>query len=486
MKTLVGGACMILFGAVASAQSSPTTTITCEQLAEISLPNSKITLAQRVTSGTLSLPAARTANSQPGGQPRDFTDLPAFCRVAATLTPTADSEIRIEVWLPLVEWNRKFMAAGNGGWSGSITYGPMSSILRRGYAVASTDTGHQSSVSDASWAQGHPEKQIDFGYRAVHEMTLRAKDIVNAFYGAMPRYSYWNGCSSGGKQGLKEAQQYPNDYDGIIAGAPANNWTHLMSQILRVAQAGRKDPGSAIRTSKYPFIHDAVLRQCDALDGVTDGLLQNPARCVFDPTALECKSTDASTCLTSVQVAALKQVYAPARNSKGVDIFPGLAIGGELGWGELPQPFRIAESHYKYIVFNDPNWDFQTFDLDRDLIKADRIDSANGQFNAIDTNLAAFKQRGGKLLQYHGWNDQQISPQSSIDYFESVVATDLPGQPSNSGGPSTDLRDSHRTLAGHRSLAEGRRFMVSCPLVVMATTVGARRRPGPARNSFFV
>src|SRR4030095_1134685 len=178
------------------------------------------------------------------GTASEIPDLPAFCRVAATLAPSPDSSIKIEVWLPLGSWNGKFMAVGNGGSSGAVPLFAMGPMLKRGYAVAATDTGHQSNGADASWALGHPEKQIDFGYRAVHEMTLRAKQIVSAFYTTSPRFAYWNGCSSGGKQGIKEAQQFPEDYDGIVAGAPANYWTHLMAQIVSVARAVRKDPAS--------------------------------------------------------------------------------------------------------------------------------------------------------------------------------------------------------------------------------------------------
>lgn len=421
MKVVAAGICAVLLAAVVSGHVSAGAGMSCESLTGLSLPSAKITLAQQVTTGTFAITATSPPTGGAAGRAREFAGLRAFCRVAAELMPTADSQIKIEVWMPLVDWNRKFMAAGNGGWSGAVNYAQMVPILQRGYAVASTDTGHQSSGQDARWAMGHPEKQIDFGYRAVHEMTLRAKEIVNAFYGAAPRFAYWSGCSSGGKQGLKEAQRFPADYDGIIAGAPANYWTHLVTQILGIAQAVRKDPANQIPPSKYPLIHDAVLRQCDALDGARDGLLEDPRRCAFDPGLLQCKSADAPTCLTAPQVAALKQVYAPARTSKGSEIFPGLAVGGELGWGNLPQPFGIAESHYKYVVFSDLNWDFRTLDFDRDLAKADRIDAETGQFNATDPDLRAYKQRGGKLLQYHGWNDQQIAPQNSINYYNSVV-----------------------------------------------------------------
>jgi feruloyl esterase len=343
--------------------------------------------------------------------------------VAARLTPSADSDIRIEVWMPLSGWNGKFMAAGNGGFSGAIAPFVMAPLLMRGYAVAATDTGHQSNGGDASWALGHPEKQIDFGYRAVHEMTLQAKTIVAAFYGATPRYSYWNGCSSGGKQGLKEAQRFPDDYDGIIAGAPANYWTHLMASFMSVAQVVRKDEASLIPQSKYALIHDAVMAKCDALDGVKDGLLEDPRRCQFDPSVLACNGPDAPTCLTPQQVTSLKAVYAPVRSARtGHEVYPGLSVGSERGWDNVPQPFAIGETHFKFIVFGDANWNFRTFDLDRDLEKAEAVDGAVGQFTAIDPDLSAFKRRGGKLLQYHGWNDQQISAQNSVNYYSSVVS----------------------------------------------------------------
>jgi feruloyl esterase len=479
--------------------------LSCESLTSLKLPNTTITLAQPVAAGALTLPAAaagRGGAGAPGGGPR-FDDLPAFCRVAATLRPSSDSDIKIEVWLPATGWNGKFMAIGNGGFSGAIQHGRLGPALGRGYAVASTDTGHESNGGDASWALGHPEKQIDFGYRAVHEMTVRAKAIVDAFYATAPRYSYWSGCSSGGKQGLKEAQRFPDDFDGIIAGAPANSWTHLMTQILWVAQAVRKDPASAIPPAKYALINDAVMTQCDAMDGVKDRVLEDPRRCRFDPTEIQCKGAETATCLTSTQVAALKKVYAPARNPRtGEEIFPGLSVGSELGWGELPQPFAIAESHYKYIVFGDPMWDFRTLTFDAGLAKAEHIDASVGQLTANDPDLSAFRKRGGKLLQYHGWNDQQIAAQNSINYYESVVGrvgsirqTEdfyrlfmVPGMMHCQGGDgATDRFDTitaleqwvetgkapERLIASHASNAKVDRTRPLCPYPQVATYKGA-------------
>ena len=209
-----------------------------------------------------------------------MADLPAFCRVAATLTPSSDSDIKIEVWLPAANWNGKFQAVGNGAWNGAIGYAAMADALRRGYATSSTDTGHVG--GSASFALGHPEKLIDFAYRSEHEMTVKAKAIVNAFYGSAPKYSYWNGCSAGGRQALKEAQMFPGDFDGIIAGAPGLDWSGRSAQAVQVAQALQKED-ARLTPAKQQVLHTAVLQACDALDGLKDGLIENPVACKFDP-----------------------------------------------------------------------------------------------------------------------------------------------------------------------------------------------------------
>src|SRR5713226_1569083 len=231
--------------ALAALAAAPALAATCESLASLKLPDTTITLAEPVAAGAFSAPTSLPAK----GERPSFKDLPAFCRVAATLQPTTDSDIKIEVWMPAAGWNGKFQAVGNGGWSGNIVYPGMGQALRRGYATSSTDTGHTG--GSGSFALGHPEKLIDFAWRSEHEMTVKAKAIIAAFYGKGPRLSYWVGCSSGGKQGLKEAQRFPDDYDGIIAGAPANYWTHLMVADLWAAQVALKDPASFIPRSKY-------------------------------------------------------------------------------------------------------------------------------------------------------------------------------------------------------------------------------------------
>jgi feruloyl esterase len=389
----------------------------CESLQALKLDHTTITLAQSVAAGALKSPAS--VRPVAAGDPA-YNDLPAFCRVAATIRPSSDSEIKVEVWLP-ESWNGKFMGIGNGGWSGAISYQTMTGPVARGYATASTDTGHEGSGSDASFALGHPEKLTDFGYRAVHEMTVKAKAIVAAYYGRAPTLSYWNGCSSGGKQGLKEAQKFPTDYDGIIAGAPANYWTHLVSGVIWAAQAAHKDQPGNLPSDKLKLLHNAVLNACDALDGVKDGVLEDPTRCKFDPKVLECKGGEESGCLTAPQVAAALKIYGPAVNPRTKQqIFPGKSPGSELGWDPINglQPFPIANSHFRFVVFQDPNWDYRTLDFDRDVARADELDG--GLINATDPNLRPFFSHGGKLIQYHGWNDQQISPLNSINYYQSV------------------------------------------------------------------
>ncbi|HYR84888.1 MAG TPA: tannase/feruloyl esterase family alpha/beta hydrolase [Terriglobia bacterium] len=397
---------------------TPAHAATCESLAALALPDSTITMAQSVAAGAFSLPATGRGAAQRNAA---FKELPAFCRVAATLKPSSDSDIKIEVWLPASNWNGKFQAVGNGGWAGTISYPAMAQALVRGYATSSTDTGH--STPGGSFALGHPEKLIDFGYRSEHEMSVKAKSIIAAFYGNGPRLSYWNGCSTGGRQGLREAQSYANDFDGIIAGAPANPRTRLAGWGIYAAQAVLKEKASYIPTSKYPMIHQAVVGACDANDGLKDGLIDDPTRCKFDFKTIECKGEDTASCLTAPQVVAAKKLTSPAMNSKtGELIYPGFSLGAELGWGIQaagPEPGANGFDQYKYVVFKDPNWDWRTFNLDTDVGLADKID--NGTINAINPDLGAFQKHGGKLLMYHGWSDPNVPPESTINYYKSVL-----------------------------------------------------------------
>lgn len=254
-------------------------------------------------------------------------------------------------------------------------------------------------------------------------MTVAGKAIAATFYGSGPKVSYWNGCSTGGRQGLMEAQRFPADYDGIVAGAPANPQTRLAAWNVYVGQAALKDPAHTIPGSKYPMIHQAVLNACDALDGLKDDLIGDPGRCSFDFKTLACKGEDSSSCLTVAQVETAQKVTSPAVHSKtGETIFPGLAHGTELGWATKiggPAPSSLGIDYFKYVVFKNPNWDWRTFDLETAVVLADRID--NGTTNATNPDLTAFKQRGGKLLLYHGWRDGAFSAQSTINYYKTVL-----------------------------------------------------------------
>ena len=383
----------------------------CEKLKSLSLRDTTITMAEAVGAGNFSPPSGPA-----------IKDLPAFCRVAAILTPSKDSEIKIEVWLPEAGWNGKYLAVGNGGWSGAIGYPALSKALAQGYATASTDTGH--SGGSGSFALGHPEKLIDFAYRSVHEMTVKGKAIIAAYYGDGPTLSYWNGCSSGGKQGLKEAQRFPADYDGIIAGAPANYWTHLVTGSLWIAQAVHKDEASYIPASKYPLIHKAVLEACDAMDGVKDGVIEDPARCRFDPKILECKTDDSAACLTPPQGKRFGRFMRHRRiRALGRRFFQDSSRGARWGGAD----WRVhRRSRLPRIISNtwcsgDPAWDWRTLNFDTDVALADKTD--DGMLNATDPDLKAFIAHGGKLLMYHGWTDQLIPPQNSINYYRSVPET---------------------------------------------------------------
>jgi feruloyl esterase len=481
VKLFTAGLCAVLLAALIGARTL-TAAASCESLKSMMLRDTTITSAQVIDAGTFVPPAPAGAPA-----PQPFRDLPAFCLVTAMLEPSTDSDIKIEVWMPVSGWNGKFQAVGNGGWAGVISYPAMAAAIRRGYATASTDTGHAGNGGDASFAFNHPEKLVDFAYRAVHEMTVMAKLIVNRHYGSAPTFSYWNGCSTGGRQGLKEAQKFPADFDGIIAGAPANYMTHLLSHSIWVAQASLKDPASLIPREKYAAVHKAALDACDALDGVKDGVIEDPTRCHFDPKAIQCTGADAPSCLTAPQAEAARKIYAPATNSKGV-FFPGLEPGSEPGWAGLagPAPLSIAATYFKYDVFKNPDWDFKTLDFDKDVAMIDKQD--DGLLNAIDPNLKPFFGRGGKLLMYHGWVDQLIPPRNSINYYTSVAkavggvdkATDairlfmVPGMAHCAGGDGTSTFDA---MAAIEQWVEQKKAPAQIPASHMSNGVADRTRP---------
>ena len=390
----------------------------CQDMASLALPNASITTTLVVEAGAFSAP------SETGGAARArdvFKKLPTFCRIAATIKPTSDSEIKMEVWLPASGWNGRLQVVGNGGWAGSISYPAMARALVGGYATASTNTGHDGDRAD--FAPGHPEKLIDFAGRAMHLTTVQSREIVKTFYGDPAKYAYYNGCSSGGKQGLKEAQKYPDDFDGIIAGSSANNWNRQKAAFVYKYQQMHKTPESFVPKEKYEMLHNAVLKACDALDGVVDGVIENPLACHFDPAVLLCKGEDGPACLTAPQVAAMKTMYAPTRTSKGEYVFPGMAFGTELELGTFAgvEPRTTQTDLFTYVVYNDPKWDLMTFDLDKGLALAEKVDSTVG-VAATDPNLKPLLAHNGKLLLYHGFSDPNIMPENTMNYYKSAVA----------------------------------------------------------------
>jgi len=415
IPTMIGVTCILALVCTVSVSAA-----SCESLSTLALNDTTVTMAKPVPAGQFSLPGERQTGGR-GGNP--YKDLPEFCRVAATLKPSSDSDIKIEVWLPANGWNGKFQAVGNGGWAGVISYSAMADAVRAGYASASTDTGHVG--GRGTFALDHPEKLVDFSWRSEHEMTVKAKAVIQAFYGNAPRLSYWNGCSTGGRQGLKEAQMFPDDYDGIIAGAPANR----TAISLWIADAVLKDPASYIPPAKYPIIHQAALNACDSKDGLKDGLIEDPRKCDFDPKVLLCQAGDGAECLTAPQVKAAKQIYSPAINPRtGQELFSSLVPGTELGWGvqaQGPEPSANIYDQYRYVVFNDANWDWKTFNFDTDVARGDRPE--NVIMNATDPNMKPFFSHGGKLLLYHGWSDPNVPTLNTIKYYNSVVA-DMGGE----------------------------------------------------------
>ncbi len=311
---------------------------TCESLRKLILPFTTINSADKVRAGDFMPPGAN-------GPAAVLKGLPAFCRVVLTIAPTADSDIKVEVWLPLSGWNNKYEAVGNGGWAGAISYSALAEGLKRGYAVSSTDTGHTG--GSGSFALGHPEKLIDFGYRSEHEMAEKSKRVIAIFYGTTAKFSYWVGCSTGGRQGLQEIQRYPDDFQGVIAGDPANPRTGQAFEAMWIANAVLRDPSSFIPAAKYPVIHKAVLDACDALDGVKDGVLDDPRKCHFDPGVLACKAGDGPDCLTAAQVEAVKKIYTPSKNSaherntfSAADARVGIGLGRNGGRSGAERDFE--------------------------------------------------------------------------------------------------------------------------------------------------
>jgi feruloyl esterase len=395
----------------------------CESLTGLKLPHTEITSAVSQPAGAISL---GTVNTTP-------VELPARCVVKAIAHPTSDSDIKLEVWLPApANWNGKYLQVGNGGWAGNIPTSSIANAVQRGYVAAGTNGGHDAGNPNgsAAFAIGHPEKLIDFGHRALHETGLHAKALIVAFYGKEAARNYFVGCSDGGREALMEAQRYPEDFDGIIAGAPANNWSNHFTGFVWNEQALLNDPASLIPPAKLPAIQKAALAVCDATDGLKDGLIEDPRTCHFDPAVLTCKDSETAECLTAPQVTALRKIYEGPKNPRtGKQIYPGYPPGHEAianAWQpwiiNTPQEKSIqigfGNSFYGQAVFEYPDWNFRTLNFDTDVALA--AEKAGSVLNSTNPDLRSFRAHGGKLIQYHGWADAAISPFGSIDYYNEV------------------------------------------------------------------
>jgi feruloyl esterase len=391
----------------------PARAATCETLTRLKLPHTTIATAELVPAGTFTPPSAAPIG-----------DLPGFCRVAATLTPTTDSDIRVELWMPESGWNSRFEGTGNGGFAGGIGWGVLARELRRGFAVANTDMGMRPPAgSDAGAFVGHPEKWADWGYRSTHEMTVVSKLLIKAYYETAPRYSYFSGCSTGGEQALMESQRFPDDYDGILGGAAANNRTGVHASILWDYVVTQREPADYLPDSKLSLLASAVLAACDEADGLKDGLIADPRQCRFDPATLECKGADADTCLTAAQVETVRRVYAGPVNPRTKEqIYPGVPPGSELDWKHFgPPPGKTApppfDAIFKWTMGADWNW--RSFDFDRNY--NDMVAKLGPVVNALNPDLSAFQSRGHKLIQYQGWADWLVPPGGAILYREAVL-----------------------------------------------------------------
>lgn len=434
-----------------AAESNPENN--CEKLKAAQPADAEFTTVEMVPAGPAPAPPGRggAAAAAPAGRAGGRgaaapAMLPAYCRVAATLRPSPDSDIKMELYLPAENWNGKFQMLGNGGWAGSIQgIAGMQAALREGYATSATDTGH--SGGNGMFALGHPEKITDFAYRAVHDTAVTSKMLIKAYYGKAPKYSYWNGCSTGGRQALVEATKFPDDFDGIIAGAPANPHIHLHAAgVERSIELNKND--APLSQAKIEMLHRAILAQCDALDGVKDGLIGDPHKCKFDPGSLLCKRDETENCLTAGEVDTVKIVFGDIKTRKGEIIWTGYEPGSELQLASLrttPTPTGGGWDSIRILGHQDANYDWHKFDLDADVALADKAG-----IDALTSDLSAFKQHGGKLLLYHGWADQAIPPGHTVLFYESVLDKMgkkqddwmrlfmVPGMMHCSGGAGTD------------------------------------------------
>lgn len=436
--------------AATMAGTGPAAAATCESLAGLALPEITVTAATSVPAGTFTAPNGQT-----------FQNLPAFCRIAAFATPTPQSHINFEVWMPAAAWNGKFRGEGSGGSAGAIGYGAMVNGLQHNYATMANDNGHTGS----SWTFSQPgERVVDFGHRAQHVSTVAAKAIVGAFYGTGPSHSYFIGCSQGGHHALMEAQRYPEDYDGIVAGDPANDWNHLMfAELWTGVQSSVKGAAFDLPQAKLDLVTKAALARCSRQDGGLpgDAFLTDPRDCHFNPAVLQCKGADAPDCLTAEQLQAVQALYqGPVNPRTHQQIFPGFTRGSETFWRQvlvgLPVPGGSSASFFRDGVFaGQAGFNFLNINFDSDVAFTDAKPAGSGEtwgtaLNANNADLTPLKRRGGKLIMYHGFADPFITPLVGLDYYAAVV--------DHTGGGDGDDRHGKSALEETREFA--RLFMV--------------------------
>jgi feruloyl esterase len=476
----------------------------CEALRGLRLQDTTIEVAGMVDAGSFNVPNSLVP----------LRNLPRFCRVIAETRPA----IRFEVWLPLEKWTGRFEVVGNGGMAGTISYSAMAGALRRGNAAASTDTGHVNQPGegfDASWSLSpsgaRPDLVEDFGHRSLHLTTVYGKRIVASFYGRAADHAYYFGCSKGGGQGLMEAQRYPADFDGIVAGDPAYNWTNLyVGAHLYYSQVMLKDPESYIQPAKVKLLADTVNKQCDAKDGLADGVVGDPLTCKVDLNELACSAgEDTGTCFTPKQIESVKRIWAGAKDENGRQIFPGLLPGGEAGaggwqaWvtGSAPRQgthFKAAESFFRYMVAGDEKYDALSFDYDRERDRK-MLEKLVPPLNADNPDLRPFMRRGGKLILYHGLSDPDISPVNTINFYQRMEDVSgmntrsfarlflAPGMQHCGGGPGPDQFDAvaaverwveeglapEKIIASHLTHGVADRSRPLCPYPQMAVYSGS-------------
>jgi len=430
--------------------------IGCELLARQAAEALGVKLAD-LSVQTVAAGAFHTSDTVPLGMSitgKPLAANPAFCRIRATLKPSAKSAIRMEVWLPARDWNGKFLGVGNFGWGGTLPYANMQAGLERSYAVAGNDTGHDSEGPmghGGRFLLGNAESLQDYAWRANHLMTVAAKQLTRLYYGKAPRWSYWIGCSLGGLQGLIEAKRFPEDYDGIVAGAPPNPLVDFNAAQLWPAWLVAKDPALALNEGKLAALHGAVLKACAGEAGRQLGYLEDPAACRFDPQVVACPKGDGENCLMGAQVALVRQIYRGPVDGTGKVIFPGPALGSELDWGPFvgTREFANAADLFRYAAFGQQDWKASGIDWSRDVeLARQRLDS----LLMADDDLSAFAARGGRLLLYVGTQDYH-NPAELAAYLERVKAKIgpkgdhyarlfiMPGMNHCSGGQGCDAWD---------------------------------------------